>query len=343
MNKMKLEQIVNNIKNVKYIKLGPGDIWAKDSIEKGYVAFGYHRIVNDTQKNYSLNGITSEIENKYYSDRDINSGVKGAITNHARQVNDFVNSDEKTLWITFYRQEMYWTIFDYSIYCYDINNKDEEEPSRKRNLLVGRWYNTSIDGENRFNLEYLRGDLTKTKGYRGTICDIANVEYVKKIILNHLSKNEQEAHKAYRMVVEHVRGIIKGLNEEDFELFIDLICSRSGMSRIGSIGGMQRGIDMQYESILVDGEIAVQVKSELDKRLAKDLIDNFGNGNSTSSTRFIIAHHGPEQYYTEEIEGLCRDIGRTDLVDCITIWNTADLAKYAINYGLYDWLKKRFL
>ena len=87
-------------KTIRFIKLGAGGFWEKDCIEtSNTIRLGYEA--------------GSEIHQECLNDQWDNCHAywgkhSGTATNHVRQIKDFYQLDENTLWITFYGRKLYW-------------------------------------------------------------------------------------------------------------------------------------------------------------------------------------------------------------------------------------------
>jgi len=94
----------------------------------------------------------------------------------------------------------------------------------------------------------LRGDLLKTQGFRGTICDVKIKEYV----INKINGKEPEEVKAtveaMRELESRVATLITKLRWQDFETLIDLIFREAGYNRTSDVGKTQKTFDLDLIS-----------------------------------------------------------------------------------------------
>jgi hypothetical protein len=85
-----------------FIKLGKGGRWEKSCIENGTIRLGFHK--PSALHSECLNGEWSKVYDYW-----IEQGKsKGKATEIKNQIKAFYESDEETLWITFFKRRMHW-------------------------------------------------------------------------------------------------------------------------------------------------------------------------------------------------------------------------------------------
>jgi len=110
----------------------------------------------------------------------------------------------------------------------------------------------------------LSGRITKAKMYRGTICELKGEDKV--TFFNTLNCQFPE-HDEFTTLRTKTKALIikvmKTLSPHDFEVFVDMLLTKSGWNRVGERGGTVKAIDMQYYIPIEKRTVYVQVKSEL--------------------------------------------------------------------------------
>jgi len=149
---------------VLFIKLGSAGAWEEECIEKEQtIRIGFNEFEHDDC-----------IAGKWGAVRDYYKSIGTSpqwITTYTNQLQYFYEADENTLWITFYKQKMWW--------CFatkEFIGKGKELKSRK---VRGKWQSTDINGKDLL-VENLSGDLLQTQGYQSTICGVKAAHYAVK-------------------------------------------------------------------------------------------------------------------------------------------------------------------
>ncbi|HEX9678859.1 hypothetical protein [Nitrososphaera sp.] len=169
-----------------------------------------------------------------------NKKTPSVATSFLNQIKKFYQSDEGVLWITFYGNEMWW--------CFSKPEITQLGDKSKIRPVIGKWHDTTIDEKTPLVTESLRGDLLKTQGFRGTICDVKIKEYV----INKINGKEPEEVKAtveaMRELESRVATLITKLRWQDFETLIDLIFREAGYNRTSDVGKTQKTFDLDLIS-----------------------------------------------------------------------------------------------
>lgn len=93
---------------------------------------------------------------------------KGKATEIKNQIKTFYESDEQTLWITFFRRKMYWGFAERSV--------AQLPDGRRIRKIKEQWRDHDIQGYP-LSIENLSGKLTQVQGFQGTICSIKEFDF----------------------------------------------------------------------------------------------------------------------------------------------------------------------
>ncbi len=298
----------------KYIKLGAGGAYEKASFDEGKLCLSYgnidHAIGKDFEKiksHFLLNGVDS-----------------GAATRHAQQVFDFYTEPKDTLWITFSKGLMYWCQAEEEVLGFDPSEPDGRGTRYRK--VIDKWHSTDIK-DNPLKMNELSGNLTKTAGFRGTICNFAeDFNYILDKINAETIQEVITAEKAETDMLDSICLLMNKLCFEDFELLVDLVFARSQWRRINKIGGAQKFFDIQMESLIIGETAGVQVKSATDKNDINKHIDTFNKDYNSHIDKFFFVYHTPEWVQVD------------DVPENIYLINAKKLSKMVLDAGLFNWL-----
>lgn len=299
---------------VMFIKLGRKGEYEQDCIERGVLKLGYMQINPDLCRAGDWEGVRKDVEQRY------GSGVQ-ARSMHANQIQRFYEEPESTLWITFHKGTLYYGKAQAQIH------RNEDGTSER--TIFGGWKNTDIEDKTLF-IQSLSGNLTKVQGYRGTICEVRDRDYLLRRINNEESEELKNIERAMPLLKENLKTVIKSLPPKDFEVFVDLIFRSAGWSRVGTLGKTIKDIDIELLAPVTGERAVVQVKSNsslaLFKSYEKRLIelDDFN--------RWFFITHTPDEVLAKYIEA------ESDPDSRINFWDAEKLADLAIKGGLVDWL-----
>lgn len=222
--------------NIRFIKLGIKGCWEKDCIDKNSTAstkntirLGYES-TSEIHKECLNNQWDSCIEycKTYWSDHT------GTVSNHLRQIQDFYQLGEDTLWITFFGRKLYWAFCSKEVV-------EESDGSRTRKVISnnGNWSCVDANGKELL-VDNLDGRVTKVQAYRGTICGVEMEDYLIRRINGEVIEEITEAKEAYETLIKSVEKLIKGLWWSDFELLTDLVFSKLGWQRYSVLGKTEK-------------------------------------------------------------------------------------------------------
>lgn len=296
-----------------FIKLGEeGKYEAECLTNPGMAKIGW-----DSVPQSLLQGVNGKID--WEAVRTLHNGIyksKGMATNQTHQLQNFFESGPDVLWITFSNNLLYWCFLEPHVEFLNDNKKI-------RRTRDG-WHNTDVVG-NPLEFRRISGSLLALQGFRGTICSVHERDYLVRKINSENSTQEQRALAAHQELIDSIGAIIQSLNWKEFELLNDLIFREAGWQRVGEVGRIQKGIDLDLYSPITNQSFHVQVKSEA------DLIDfrKFETLalNNAHPDRFYFVMHQPNSA-----------IKQAAAASKVQVWFADDIARHAVNYGLARWI-----
>lgn len=309
---------LSKVTQARYIKLGPGGQWDELCIVEGTIRLGYY----DVPHELALAGKLETIQRIYVKQ----GKAKGASTNHARQVLDFYSCGEDTVWVTFSKGFLWWGVAEPEVTLIDYDRKGHDERGNRFRRMIGGWHKTDIHGRELHRVD-LAGFLTMKSGFQGTICNIRLSEfaYLMRMINAEELPEAIAARQAKATMEQAVTGLINHLEPGDFELLVDLIFSRGGWQRVGAVGGTQKTTDLELIQPLTGERAAVQVKSSTNQTQLQEYIDSFAG---MGADRYFYVYHSTRQKL---------DVGDSS----IRLVGPVELAHYAVDLGLTDWLLRK--
>lgn len=296
---------------VRYIKLGPNNLWFEDCLANGRIDFGHHAVPHGS----ALSGDWDAVRAVWSADT---SPAKAS--DFLREVKDFYSQGSDCLWITFAQGRLWWAFAEADVILHD--QPDEGTASRYRRV-IGSW--RSLD---RFGQSLLMSDisskLTKTAAYRQTLCRVQAEDYAVRLINGEEDPAVVRARAAQEAFGEALLPIIRSLHETDFEVLTDLLFNRLGWVRVSALGGLQKDTDLILEQPATKTRALVQVKSAADQSVLDDYAMRFAD--MRADTSFFICHSP-----------------RGELVanDNMHVWTGPELAERVVQAGLVDWVLTR--
>ncbi|MGX2968041.1 restriction endonuclease [Ursidibacter sp. B-7004-1] len=304
-----------NPSNIRFIKLGAGGGWEKDCIETSHtIRLGYEA--------------GSEIHQECLNDQWDNcyafwEAHSGTPANHLRQIKDFYQLDENTLWVTFFGRKLYWAMCSS-----DIVEEADESRTRKVISNNGKWSCTDIKGKELL-IDNLDGRITKVQAYRGTICSVELEDYLIRRINGEAITEVEETKSALENLIENVEKLIKGLWWQDFELLTDLVFSKLGWQRYSVLGKTEKGIDLDLYSPSIQKRVFVQIKSDTNINELKEYISNF---------EAEYKYYGYSEMYYVYHSGLDKIDIESYRSKGVNLINGKKMAELIISAGLVEWL-----
>lgn len=298
---------------VRYIKLGEGGTWARQAIEEGYLAFGYHSIPHEVCENKDWDEV-----------RRLLSGRKseGATTAGVNEVASFYQLGDDCLWITIADGYLWWAFAEPTVI--PLEQLNDGGPSRIR-PTKDPWRNTDIHGHE-LRVGNLSSKLTQVASFRATICTVRADGYLLRRINDEEEPIVARAHEARGKMIEVAVQMIRELHWGDFETLSDLIFARSGWQRSSRLGGTQADVDLVLEQPTTGERAFVQVKSKADQAVLDDYLQRY---RASGYDRFFFVCHSAK--------------GRLSLPSepRLHLLEGNSLADAAVKNGLFDWLLER--
>lgn len=303
-----------NPAEIRYIKFGDKERWAKASLQNGEMHFGHITIPHDLCEMGDWEAVADLLVRQGRS--------KSKATDFTREIRDFYTLGSDCLWITFSGGHMWWAFAEPKVTWI---GRDDDQGARTR-CTTEPWRNTDLTG-NPLRIDSLSTKLTQTAAYRQTLCSIKCEDY----LLRRIRGGEEPILKSARDAKAAMMGVaeemIADLHWADFEDMVDLIFSRTGWQRVSRVGGTQKDIDIELREPATGARAFVQVKSRAGQRELDDYIDRWNTTGGYEHMFFVC--HSP----TKNL-----DAGEDKNVH---VWCRSTLAEKAISTGLFDWLTER--
>jgi hypothetical protein len=243
-------------------------------------------------------------------------GNPATATSQTRQLQLFYESGRDVLWITFYHDHLYWCFVEEAVTRLN-------DGSRFRPTLQG-WFNHDIAGDP-LDVSRLSGSLLAVQGYRSTICNVREFEYLVRKINAESSPAEQRAVDAREALTQSLVAIIQGLHWKEFELLTDLIFRQVGWQRLGVLGKTTKDVDLDLLSPIDQERYKVQVKSAAGNQEFQSFLAMASD--NQEFTRYYFVVHRPSVGLMKQSDN-----------PLVKVWLPGDIARIAVNYGLVDWL-----
>jgi len=305
----------SKIKQAKYIKLGAGGVWDNICFQEGTLRLGYYKVPEDYDASMGKEPLYN-----LYAKKD---GKDSSASNHARQIYDFYTSGPETIWITFSGGRMWWCQSNEEVEF--ISNNELSSPSGSRlKRTVSGWHDCSINGRVFYNSN-ISGRISKTAGFKGTICDVKpyEFEYLLRLLQDKKMPKVEEAEVNIKVLLNSVENLLNDLTWEDFEILVDLIFSGSGWRRVSPIGDEQKTIDIELVMPITNERAIVQVKSSTDQKQLNEYIEKMNN--HKADKLFYV-------YHTANSDLSCDN--NTD----VKLMGPKEIANNVLRAGLVDWL-----
>lgn len=294
-----------------FIKLGEGGAWANDCIGKGTLRIRYlkipHQLCVDREWSKVLECALSFSKNR------------GAATSHVKQNRFFYEEPPSVLWITFHGNRLWW--------CFAEGGVEALRDGTKQRRVIEKWRDEDTAGRPLLTSQ-LSGRLLAVQGFQGTICSIAEREYLLHKINGTVPPHVTAAQDSLTALVQCLVPIIQKLHPKDLEIFVDLIFRQAGWNRTGVTGGTEKDIDLDLLSPITNERVAVQVKSRATTRSYHSYRTKYAD--MRGFTRLYFVTHSPDKALKEEA-GAADD-------PTFVFWGPLQLAEQAARSGLAGWL-----
>lgn len=294
----------------RFIRLGPSGHWAQRCFDTATLRFGDPSEPHDLCLAGDWEAVAAHLRAGGRSASDASNAL--------REFRDFYSADADCLWITFAGGQLWWTFAASGVQ--DLRS-DPNEPGIVARGTTG-WRDTTLAGEPLF-MERLSSQLTKTSGYRRTICGVADLDALCRIINGKVHPAVTQARDAEDALVAAAVVLIRRLHQNDFERFADLVLAGLGWQRVSQVGGSLADVDLLVEQPATGERAFVQVKSSADQGVLDDYVSRFLSGRCD---RMFFLCHSPTRELA--VRG-----GKP-----VHLWTGNTLARHAVRAGLVDWL-----
>ena len=184
------------------------------------------------------------------------------------------------------------------------------------------WSDSDIHGQTLW-INSLRGSLTTTAGYRGTVCRVREFDYLLRRINGEETTATQRVREARQALIAAIAPLIQGLHWKDFELLVELVMTQGGLRRVSETGGTQHTTDLELVLPLTGERALVQVKSQLDQPTATRIISDLTE--AAGAARVFVVYH--------------TQVGEiSDDHDRVTLVGPTALAERVVDLGLTNWI-----
>jgi len=292
-----------------FIKLGKKGAWEEECILR-----------DNTIKLGFNNPLHSEcLAGEWHKIHEYWRRQKREATKITNQIKAFYESDDDTLWITFFRRRLYW--------CFVEKEVTQLADGTRIRPVKGKWSYQDVQGVP-LTLDNLSGKLTKVQGFQGTICTVKELEYLVRRLNHQKLPAVQKAEETLVTLLKDIEPLIQNLTWKDFELLVDLIFTQAGWQRISALGKTQKSIDLAMISPVTGNRAFVQVKSKATMGVFEDYIGQYQSMEEFDEMYFVV--HTKDSSF-----GVWQD------TQDIKLWDVVKLSSLVVNSGLISWLIKK--
>lgn len=303
---------------VRYIKLGPGRKWAADSIKRGIIPLDFRGVGHDA----CAKGDWDEVRRQL-----IAAGRKAhALKDDERELKEFYTLGPDTLWFTFANGCVWWTFAQDKVL--EGDGDDADAPPRFRKVQTA-WRNTSLTGSLLTERSFSSA-LSSIASYRRTICEVRDAGYLLRRIRGEVEPLRLKANQLLAELTTTAADLVRRLDWRDFETLVDLIFVHSGYKRQTALGGVQADVDFVARQPLTGDSAWVQVKSHASQAVFEDYLRRF-EGEAGADAFFFIYHSANTPIRTGAPMANVR------------IWSAVEVARAAVEAGLFGWVTERIL
>ncbi len=298
---------------VLFIKLGQGGKFERECIESNQtLRLGYREV----DHKLCITGQWDKVHDYFITEENSKTFVA---TSHSNQIKQFYEEDEKTLWMTFYANKLWW--------CFSKPEITLLADKTKTRPVIGKWSDKDING-NTLLAGNISGKLLKTQGFRGTICSVPEEKYALAKINCEQMKEVVEVEQAMFNLKNKLTFLIQNLQWKDFETLVDLIFRQAGWQRVGDTGKTQKTLDLELFAPVTGERAIVQIKAQSDLQQFLSYQEQFATMNDYDKF-FYVVHTAKNNLTTYENETETK----LYLVDKV--------AELTISAGLVEWVIKK--
>jgi len=307
--------------SVRYMKNGAGGCWWQAAKANGQAHFGWSNIGH----HLLLEPDWVEIESIIRHPPGRPPANRGSASTDLSRLRETLVEPERHVWVTFEDNCMWWC----TLRSGAVPNPSGEDSSTGHFWLNcdRPWSNESLQGR-RLSIGDLPGPVTRTSGYRATLCTPRASAQILRIIGGQQDPDAIAASAARAAYVNACAATVRRLGPQDFELLVELVLSRSGWARTSTVGKTREGVDIEAENPAIDETAFVQVKSSGSQAVLDQYVAVF-EGRRADYSRMIFAVHTPDGAI-EAPPGLP-----------VQIWTCERLAALVVRLGLGEWVESR--
>jgi restriction endonuclease len=299
---------------VRYIKLGEKGKWAAEALDKDILPFGYRPIEHAA----CARGDWATVRAQLIAMGRRNGGVGQGL----RELREFYELGEDTLWITIADGHLWWTFAEGRVI--ESSKSGPDAPSRFRR--TGGWRKTSLVGVP-LSVRSLSSALTSTANYQMTLCGVRETDYLLRRIRGEDEPLPAKAERLRTALAATTEEMIRRLDWKDFETLIDLIFHRGGWERISQLGGEQSDVDLVLRQPITRETAWVQVKSRSSQAEFQDYLTRFERDGCSGHFFFV---------YHSAISAIRAVPARN-----VYLWSADRIANAALEAGLTEWISER--
>lgn len=295
-----------------FIKLGSKGAWEKECIDSGTIRVDYRDVPDELCQSGQWNNVR-----QVYLGTGAH-GEEATATRYSNELRRFYTAGHETIWITFYSGNLWWAFAEGPV------TVDSENYMYRR--TAKGWCSTDINGRP-LDCTKISGRLTRVIGYRGTICEVAELKFLLARLNGEVLPEVQRANVAREELLASIVPLIQNLTWRDFELLVDLVFSSAGWRRLGVLGKTEKDIDLDMVQPVTQERVMIQVKGEASMEVAKGVAKSAES--LTQYDRVFLVTHS--------FRGTCKteELGRLKILDATT------LAPLVLDAGLTDWLLEK--
>jgi len=298
---------------VLFIKLGQGGKFERECIEKSQTLRLSYR---EADHKLCLDGHWDKIHDYFTTEENSKTFVASS---HTNQIKQFYEEDEKTLWITFYANKLWW--------CFSKPEITLHSDKTKTRPVIGRWSDKDIDG-NVMLSGNISGKLLKTQGFRGTICRVPAEKYALAKINREQMNEVAEVEQALFDLKTKLAFLIQNLQWKDFEILVDLIFRQAGWQRAGDTGKTQKTLDLELFAPVTGERAIVQIKAQSNLQEFLNYRDQFAAMNDYDKF-FYVVHTAMKNLIDYQNETETR------------LYCVDKVAELTISAGLVEWVIRK--
>ena len=254
-----------SFKEAFFIKLGKQGRW-EDELDNGNKArIGWSNIDTGDIQNENWSKI-KQIINQDFSER----GKKTGATQDFNALKSFCDATDNDIFITFYDSKLFW--------CFLSNEKLHQDEFSKYRTTSLNWSCRNIKGEIIY-INKISGKISKTQGFRATLCKIEEKESLLRIINAERSPIVEQLEIKKTELNNCLQEALSELHWKDCEVLADLIFRQSGWRRISTLGESMKYVDIELVDPITKDLYQVQVKAAATINDFEDYAEKFtGNG-----------------------------------------------------------------